>query len=291
MSFKPMLAAAAPEDLSKIRLPVLVSPKLDGIRCVVHEGVAKTRMLKPIPNDYIRGLLSKPEYEGFDGEIVTYSGGVLGPLDDFNTVQGNVMRKGGTPVFRFYVFDNFTKPNTPYARRLQTVPYDPEGPVHRLECLYVSRLDGLHEAIRAYEQDGHEGTMVRCPKAPYKYGRSTAKEQGLLKIKKFFDDEASITGFEELLSNKNTATKNALGSTERSTHASGMVPQDTLGALIVRYKDVVFSIGTGFTQAQRQDLWTNRESLLGQKVTFKYQELSPAGIPRFPVFLGIRRDL
>lgn len=52
-AFKPMLAGKAPDDLNELTLPVLVSPKLDGIRCVMHEGVALSRKLKPIPNAFV----------------------------------------------------------------------------------------------------------------------------------------------------------------------------------------------------------------------------------------------
>jgi DNA ligase 1 len=43
-----------------------------------------------------------------------------------------------------------------------------------------------------------------------------------------------------------------------------------------------FALGTGFTDQQREV-----PPSLGSYVTFRYQELSKAGVPRFPSFLRI----
>jgi len=45
---KPLLAAKL-ESLDQLRYPVLATPKLDGIRCLLWQGRAMTRKLKPIP--------------------------------------------------------------------------------------------------------------------------------------------------------------------------------------------------------------------------------------------------
>ena len=44
MLYKPMLACKA--DLSKLVYPVLVSPKLDGVRATVQGGVVLSRTLQ-----------------------------------------------------------------------------------------------------------------------------------------------------------------------------------------------------------------------------------------------------
>ena len=58
-----------------------------------------------------------------------------------------------------------------------------------------------------------------------------------------------------------------------------MVPAETLGALVVKWRDVEFKIGSGYTDVQRQDIWENRDKLLGKLVTFQYQELSKYQVP------------
>jgi DNA ligase-1 len=46
-----------------------------------------------------------------------------------------------------------------------------------------------------------------------------------------------------------------------------------------------FNVGTGFSDKQRET-----PPAVGSTVTFKYQELTKDGIPRFPVFIGVRID-
>lgn len=50
----------------------------------------------------------------------------------------------------------------------------------------------------------------------------------------------------------------------------------------------VFHIGTGFADSQRT---AQGKPKIGSIVTFKYQELSNNGHPRFPVFLRVREDI
>jgi DNA ligase-1 len=57
-----------------------------------------------------------------------------------------------------------------------------------------------------------------------------------------------------------------------------------LGALLVRLPDGTdFAIGTGFSDRERANPPT-----VGATVTFRYQELSHAGVPRFPSYVGVR---
>jgi DNA ligase-1 len=68
---RPILAEKIePSELENLKYPVLVSPKLDGIRCLIVDGKALSRSFKPIPNLFIQSLLSKQEFNGLDGELV-----------------------------------------------------------------------------------------------------------------------------------------------------------------------------------------------------------------------------
>ena len=56
--FKPMLAYTI-EDTSKIEYPCYVSKKLDGIRCVILDGVVYSRSMKPIRSKVVQKLFGK----------------------------------------------------------------------------------------------------------------------------------------------------------------------------------------------------------------------------------------
>lgn len=291
MVFKPMLAATV-DDIKQLKYPLLVSPKLDGIRCVILNGKAVTRNLKPIPNKFIREYLEAiPEIDGFDGEIMLKKG-------DFNSVQSAVMSEEGTPDFYYAVFDYHNECAYPYSDRLKklsSIILELKNP--RISELPQYKVASESEVLELEEEalaDGYEGLILRNLDGTYKFGRSTLREAKLMKLKRFEDDEATIIDVEPLYENRNAPTTNALGRTERSSHQENLVAQKKVGALKVRLKNKKeFSIGTGFDDATRKDLWVRKNDIVGKMVKFKYQELSADGIPRFPVFLGFRdkRDL
>jgi DNA ligase-1 len=152
------------------------------------------------------------------------------------------------------------------------------------------------EEVQIIEQNaidsGYEGVMLRSPNSPYKCGRSTLKEEYLLKVKRFFDAEAEVVGFIEQMHNANEAEKDAFGRTKRSSKKAGMVPANTLGEL--RLKDLQtgleFGCGTGLSQELRKQIWTNQDDYRGKIVTFKYQPSGQKSLPRFPVFKGFRHE-
>jgi DNA ligase-1 len=299
---KPMLATDAVAD--KIRYPVLASVKVDGVRAVIRDGVAYSRTLKPIPNQFIQQWVkdSAGNLDGLDGELVV---GEENAKDVMQKTMSGVMRKEGEPDFKFMVFDMWNFAGSPYNRRATAL----EGRVKlakyvlgyrgtRLVRLQQFQVNNSQE-LDAFEAralgSGFEGVMIRDPTGLYKYGRSTVKEGDLLKVKRFVDSEAEVIGYEERMHNANEATRDELGRTKRSTAKSGLVPAGDLGALVVRdlATGVVFNIGTGFTADQRKLMWSEtgraQEALIGKIA--KYKSFAASGVkeaPRFPVFLGFR---
>jgi DNA ligase-1 len=284
--FKPMLASAI-EDLGKVSYPVLASPKLDGIRCVIRNGKALSRSLKPIPNKVLREYLeSLPKLEGLDGELM---------IDDvsFQEITSCVMSPNDNPHSGWYygVFDKHTQTDLSFIKRLRIAESTVEDlDNHRVLFVDHDLIDN-EEQLLSFESDclaeGFEGVMLRDPEGRYKYGRSTLREGGLLKLKRFLDDEAVVVGVVEQMHNDNEAFTGELGQTKRSTAKAGKRPANTLGALVVEHKTFgQFEIGTGFTQAQRDDIWT--KDAIGQLVKFKYQPVGVKDKPRCPVFLGFR---
>lgn len=283
---KPMLAATT--DGTNLTYPLLASPKLDGIRALVIDGVVVSRSLKPIPNKHVQRLFGQPEFNGLDGELIV---GDQTASDVFQKTESGVMSIDGTPNVQFCVFDKHeigvafierfkTAVRTTYARHpVVIVPHQVLNTARQLKAFEELCLE-----------KGYEGVMLRDPDGLYKHGRSTLKQGWLLKLKRFEDSEAKIIGFKEAMHNANEAKTNALGHKERSHKKAGMVGKDMLGAFIVEdlKTGVQFDIGTGFTEGQRKSFWRGREGILGAVVKYKYQ---PAGVkdkPRFPVFLGFR---
>jgi DNA ligase-1 len=285
---KPLLAAAF-DKTQPLKFPLIASPKLDGIRCLVINSMPKTRSLKPIPNSHISATLTRPEFDGFDGELMVGDGA------SFQDVTSGIMTRGGKPDFAFHVFDTFTDPALPYEQRvnqyiLRIAHLAKRYPfLKAVETQFIRDCIELDDFLDACLARGYEGAMLRAPQGIYKFGRATFKEGHLIKLKPFEDDEAEVIGFEEQCRNDNEATTNELGRTRRSSHKENLTPRDTLGALILRHaKFGDFNLGTGFDAALRKEIWDNRKNYLGKLAKFRYQAIGMKDKPRIPSFLGFR---
>lgn len=285
--FKPMLAASQTPDLTKIKYPILASPKLDGIRCIVADGIPFSRNMKRIPNLFIQREIMKLQQHGLDGELMVEG--------DFNDVQSGIMSVHGEPDFYLNVFDDFYIDqfgfNMRYLKTKDLVEKLNSPRVRMVEHVLIEDAEALEMYWTWCISVGYEGAMVRALDGPYKRGRSTVNQGYLLKLKKWEDDEAEVIGYEEMETNTNEATTGELGQTKRSSHQEGMVGAGILGALVVQWRGVEFKIGSGFDLATRSTLWATKDSLPGKQVTFKYQEITKYGKPRFPIFKGFRTDV
>lgn len=118
----------------------------------------------------------------------------------------------------------------------------------------------LREELTRITALGGEGLMLRQPGSLYESGRSAT----LLKVKLFHDAEARVVDYV----------------------AGAGRHKGRLGALVVETADGrSFSIGTGFSDHEREN-----PPPIGSIVTYRYQELSDRGIPRFPSFVRVRVD-
>lgn len=285
---RPLLAAKTTDaDLQKLKFPMLLSPKIDGIRALVVGGKLMSRSMKLIPNAHTQALFGRPELEGLDGELV------VGNPWDKNLMQqttSGVMSHGGTPTVSYYVFDKWDH-NSKFFCRLAQLRN--AGDVVKVPHHFVYNLADLLEWEMIYLAQGYEGVMLRDPNGPYKQNRSTLREGILLKVKRFQDSEAVVLDYELLNRNLNEQTKDERGYSKRSTSQDGKVADDLIGSLLVRdlHTGVVFSIGSGFSESQRYQLFNSRDSLRGQIVKYKSFSIGVKEKPRFPIFLGFRSPL
>ena len=292
MTFKPMLAATLedPKQLNFI-IPLYVSPKLDGLRCIIRGGQALSRNLKPFRNEFVqRELAQRPELEGLDGELIVGSpteGNVLG------RTQSGIMSVEGEPDFQFHIFDNVADPTAHFWDRLKSI----DETLHpRLRLVPHHVIVSLQEFLSAEQQfllSGYEGIMLRHPDMPYKFGRSTLNERGLIKFKRFTDSEGMVEEILEGVVNENTAQRDLLGRTKRSAHTENMSPSSMVGTLFVRdlktNERVRVSPGR-MTHDMRHHYWRNPHELIGNIVKYKWFDYNTLDAPRFATYQA-HRDL
>lgn len=290
MTPKPMRGVKPKGPLAQF--PYLASPKIDGLRAWVKDGVVLSKTGKPIPSQVVQQLFG--HLHGLDGELTVGPAHKQHPEDDvFDRSRGPIMRRDAEADFRFWVFDRWDLPNTTADRRT----YKPLGDVEHVAVREVQHKLVLNQAELDYYVEkvlerGFEGVMLRHLKAPYKWGTSTEKEGYLLKIKPMTENNALILGYEEQMENTNAASKDEFGYTKRSSAKAGKVGKGTLGAFLVR--DVAtgseFSVGNGpgLTHAMRDQLWAERDTLIGKYITYRYQAIGTKDAPRLPQFIHFR---
>lgn len=299
--FRPMLAASASnEEIEALKFPLMASPKIDGIRAIIKDGIVYSRSMKPIPNIRVQEIFGKNEYNGFDGELVL---GNHTDADLYNKTM-EVMRheprnqEDFDSKIQFLVFDLYDL-DLPYEERYEIlksrVAEVSDVRVLPLKSTYLTTLNQLNEFESEVLEDGFEGVMVRNPQGLYKQGRSTLKQSWLVKIKRFVDGEAKIIGYEPFKKTIDGFTISETGYRKTSTRKDTKEAQELLGNLKV--KDLVtgieFEIGSGFDLATREELWKDKDNLEGKIVKYKHFTIGAIEKPRFPVFLGFRdeRDL
>lgn len=291
---RPQLASSEIPDLNSLTYPKILQPKLDGICCLASNGLALSRTLEPIPNLHIQNFFKRFNLHGFHGELIIMN------EYNFNKVQSAVMSIEGTPNFVYVIYDYWDFPEeTTYEDRMYSVEEmasnrDTQEWNDHVEVIPKHIVSSPEEAdglYREYLTLGYEGAILRNPHAPYKQGRHTLKSENLLKLKPFADTEGMIVQLIEGTTNTNNLGLSETGYAKRSSCKDGLVPNGTLGSIEVLWEGKTFNIGAGsLTKKKRQEWWDHRDEMVGKLVTFKYQQLSEYGIPRFPILKGIRLD-
>ena len=269
------------------------SRKIDGLRCLILDGVAYSRSMKPFRNKEIQKFAQEyaQDLQGFDGELISGSPTSNTAFRDSTSV---VMSEDGGDNFTFYVFDNIGmgyRFNYRIAEASKAIREFNHPQVIAVEHTLIHSVQELLFLEQKYLEEGYEGIMLNSACGKYKEGRSGTKNPELIKKKLFSDSEFKVVGYECLYSNQNEAKINELGHTERSTSKEGLVPMEKLGALkLVTPDGKEFSCGSGFDDATRVQLWKERDALVGNLAKVKYFEQGNYDVPRHPVFLGFRNN-
>jgi DNA ligase-1 len=235
-----------------------MSEKLDGVRAYwTGKGfLSRQGNVYHAPDWFVQGLPDVP----LDGEL--WLGRKL-----FQRAVSIVRRQDKSDLWkdiRFLVFDAPAL-DREFEARVEFVrkTIEKHGPKHAQahEHELCKDIDHLRKELARVEGLGGEGLMLRQPGSKYAAGRSTT----LLKVKTFHDADARVISHEP----------------GAGRH------KGRLGALLVQMADGTrFAVGTGFSDAERSN-----PPPVGSTITFRYQELSEAGVPRFPSFVGLRKDV
>lgn len=255
MSNKPQLLLAESWNGAQDVSGWWISEKYDGLRALWDGARFVSREGNPFaaPSWFTAGL---PNLH-LDGELWIDRG-------CFNQTTGIVRRKtsggDGWRRVRFMVLDAPRVAGT-FERRQLFLKTETNVTDHDFAFLAehwpCESLAHLESSLAMIERAGGEGLMLRQYGSLYVSGRSST----LLKVKRFHDAEARVIG------HKRGTGRNAA----------------CLGALLcVLPSGLEFACGTGFTDELRY-----APPPIGALITFRYQELTARGVPRFPTFLRV----
>jgi len=300
---KPMLAASLlkPSDkhddatilaaMRKLRYPVLATLKKDGIRAIKLGDLA-SRTIKKIPNLSISARSIVLPY-GYDMEL-------WNPELPYDQIESIVMSANhiDSDLIQFHVLDNFNFDSATYEQRLWQIRKDMQC---HLNCPFWNEMPStcnnaneLMEMFLKFETQEGEGICFRTPMSPYKQGRSTLREQYLVKLARYIRSECTVIGFEEQMYNGNPDRRNALGKMNRSSAVANLTGKCTLGAFLVRYENGIegrVGTGVGLTDVRRAEIWAKREEWLGQRIVIKHKPHGQKIKPRSPIWLGKRSEI
>lgn len=277
---KPMLAENWNDGITDVVFPVYVQPKLDGFRCNTKaDGIYSRKNERFTSCPHIEGLMDligKMTGLQFDGELYNHD-----LKEDFNELQSLINRKNSTvdsykkteAVVQYHLYDviDDTKKFSDRFANLGLAISAAKAKGYNTDCLVLVETKEANnhaelDAIYAdYLDQGYEGIMIRS-NVPYQHKRTKA----LLKRKPMEDGEFVIVEIEE--------GKGAL---------AGMA-----GAVVVQLPNgTTCKAGIKGGRTVNKNIWADRTGLIGKKATVTYQDFTPDGKLRFPVFKTVRTDI
>ncbi|MBU1711428.1 MAG: hypothetical protein KKE17_15635 [Proteobacteria bacterium] len=280
-----LIMLANPIKERKIKFPIAVEPKLDGMRAIffISKKSAKARSrdgfhiqsLDFIAKRYQTALEDlDTDTWVIDGEIYTSSWNKT-----ISLVKTEVLPKEERNKIRHHVFDMLKIEDFNGARiknysermtELDEFFCDSADVVNKYSVRVPYKIIHNHEELTAFYNEcleaGYEGIMLKELDSYYELKRSNA----WLKMKPEETFDGKIIGFLE----------------GKNKHIG------RLGAFKVKMEnDEIVRVGGGFTDKQREEYWLNKDMLLGTMVEFKGQGNDVVTkSARFAVFKRFRED-
>lgn len=278
-TFKPMLAHPVSKTINWKNETHFIQPKLDGVRCIITRYGAYSRNNKQFHNckhilTELKPLFDDNPYLILDGELYNHKF-----KDNFNKIISLVRKQKPTQqdkfeaasYLQFHCYDLFSDYDS-YShlkfidRTLAITNLKSKYKLkftHAVDTKVIWNDKELNKYHKQNKANGYEGSMLRT-NSLYEQKRSYT----LQKVKDWSDTEITITDYIE----GRGKFKNGLGK---------FIGVDSDNRIV----EVPWP---SLTILDRQGIWHNRQSYIGQKLTFEYFERTPSGAYRFPRAKTIR---
>lgn len=275
--------------LSKWGNKFLIQPKLDGDRCrAIFDEYGKVRLLSSEENpiNSVPHIVQQLEELGFknfefDGELYTHG---TEHQDIHSAVSRTVNLHPEFEQVEYHIFD-YVSLEAQYERSMKLKNMFAEtNNLKIVETQYGETIDDVMHGLEYYTEKGYEGVVLRELFSPYLRKRTTS----MMKFKPRKDDYYTICGYSVEVDQAGNIKQGILG---RLICSSNEILVSALGEFPPHMKlpDGYFGIGSGsyLTLDSRRTLWERRLTLVGDIAHIKYQHLTKAHVPRFPVLVDI----
>lgn len=256
----------------KLKEPVSMSLKLDGIRCSICtiNGITKalSRQGKEITGiDYILEEYKELKLTDYfiDGELIRINKEMLPSDENFRLttkiVNSKSLNKEG---LEFVVFDmttmeeyNNKKGILPYKDRMRMMSdyIGKKGEYIKLVPKYgiTDKVEDVEDKLNQVVNRGQEGLILNTLSGKYEFGK---RPKSLLKVKKFNEADVLCVGINE---------------------GQGKL-KGTAGALVCKFlykgQECNVEVGTGLSDSERKLIFDNPNLVIGKVITIKYFEVS-----------------
>jgi len=264
-----------------------LSQKLNGNRCSFYNGKLVSRQGKEFTGlNHILNDINKSNLQHYfiDGELIRKNTDNISDGENFRIGTGIINsddeRKEEIKLVIFDVFpskellnkesDKIYKDRKQYLDGIKVLI-----DLHKLKNIEVVTMlyEGneqckIDEWLQYAVDNDFEGIMLN-KNSTYKCKRTT----DLIKIKRFYTMDLRVVD---------------------AVEGDGRL-KGTLGALVVEYKGNIVNVGSGYSDEQRNQIWDNRDFIIGQIIEVKYKEITRdknSGLEslQFPIFVRIRGD-
>lgn len=270
--------------------PVIVQPKLDGVRMLMSKTPQGVLMksygnkvyshLTHIGEEILPFFDYLPASCTIDGELYNHEIDFTQLISIVRTVK-HVHKN--IKLVKYCIFDLCYPGDPTLEDRVQLLLQaynrfceDIEEPkyFYPIESMWAESHEEIMEAHTTFTLQGFEGTMIKkCCNGASK-GSTTFKQslyrqtkcKNILKYKTFTTEEALVIGVEE---------------------ASG-TEEETALLKVIDPRNNEFLVRCRGTFEERKTWLKKPELVVGKQLTIRYQELSVYGVPRFPVGIAIR---
>lgn len=292
-----------------VEYPIYASTKMDGIYCMIKDGLLYSRKLKPIRNIHVIRYLKKVADAANRQGLILY-GELWGPKLTFTEIMSCVMSYSNPMPdgLCFWGFDSQTygeyndhMPKLTFSQRLLNLRNFANEQYFEIQVIPQIPVDSAEEATKIYTNrigQGHEGIILKSGTSYYKHGRATIREKSCFKFKHTETFDAMVIDILPAKEMKDGVerTRTNDGYLEQVHTSDSFSESDRAGCIVIKIisggetQSFKAGFGRGFNDERKRILLRDKDNFIGRTVEVEAMP-TVKNSPRMPKVLRFRDDL